>query len=180
MSDAGADLLAACDAVVADVALFPEYDAAGNLLHTHCNASTLTLAHAKDCHDFDVLPGADPMMADQMHEVMAANASKRWKRGTGVEAAAHALGGGLAFASATAAMLGERHGHIAGVRPEATRFSGSLGKDVPMLANVGRGDPDKPLGAPNKAGVRRKPNWNCKASQAFPPAKGEPDYFLFA
>jgi len=77
-----------------------------------------------------------------------------------LNAAAHALGGGLAFAAMSSGQLGEAHGHITAIFPAPMQFSGSLNKNVCMVANVG------------------KQNGEEKVSQAFPVALGEPDYFL--
>lgn len=148
-------LKAACDAVVRDPALFPVKDAAGNIVETHCNFGAVRVANAMGCHELDHL------MADDQHATMLVNKSGLWKKADGAAAAAHAMAGGLAFASASGAMLGEAHGHIAAVCPEPMQFSGSLGKDVPILANVGKTDAEE------------------KESLAFPVAKGEPDYFVW-
>jgi hypothetical protein len=174
--DRGELLKAACDAVVADPALQPEYSAkTGLLIATHCDDGAAHVARAMGCEEF-----ADPdLTADLMHALMTANASGRWRRVSGQEAVFHALDGGLAFAAATGAMLGEKHGHICAIRPEARQFSSSLNRDVPMVANVGKGDPSAPLVDGPAKGLRTKRNWNCRVSGAFPVAKGEPEYFIW-
>lgn len=149
MSDTGAVLKAAADAALATQAFQP---GAGV---THCNAATAFIARAMGCLELDGL------MADGQCALMAANASGRWRRGTGAEATIHALGGGLAVAAMSSERLAEAHGHVAAVYPLGMQASGSLKHDVPVLANVGR-----------TVGV-------MKSSSAFPVTKGEADYFLW-
>lgn len=170
--DPGAILKTACDSVVAAPELRPEYNSAGDLIETFCNIGARRVAQALGCHDFDDVN----LNADAMHGIMAAG----WLQVTGAEATLRALDGGLAFASVTGSKIGEAHGHIAAIRPEAQQPSSSLGHDVPVVANVGRGDPQAPLVAGSRAGIKTKRNWNCRVSQAFPVAKGEPDYFIKA
>lgn len=171
--DPGEILKAACDGVVAATELRPEYSVkSGKLLRTFCNIGARRVAQAMGCHDFD----DTDLNADAMHALMLA----KWKKVDSREAVLHALDGGLAFASMTGKQLGDEHGHIAAVRPEARQRSGSLGVDVPMVANVGKGDPDAPMLPGAQTGIKTKRNWNCKSSQAFPVSKGEPDYFIKA
>lgn len=145
-------LKAACDAVLLDPALKPSPD--GKV--THCNSAAQIVAKALGCDEFDDPKGA-PIMANAMHAVMKANASGKWKPADGRSATLHALDGGLAFA----AIVEEVHGHLAAIYPVGMQASGSLKKDVPMVANVG-----KTVGL-------------MKVSGAFPVANGEPDYFVW-
>lgn len=147
-------LRSVCYEVVHDPGLQPLIEN-GEVVETHCNAAAERVAQRMGCEELDNL------MAEQQHEVMRANVTKRWAKVDGMTASAHANAGGLAFASATAEMLCARHGHIAALTPEPMEYSGSLGKDVPMVANVGKQDADE------------------KESQAFPVAYGEPDYFIW-
>lgn len=161
MSDNGELLKDACDQVINDPALRAEIDPrTEEVIRTHCNEGALLVAQAMGCDEFNT--DGDPLMADQMIELMQTNASGRWKVGTGSEAAIHALGGGLAFAAKTSHELSEAHGHIAAVYPVGMQYSGSLKHDVPLCANVG------------------KQNAEEKVSQAFPPSKGEPSYYLWS
>lgn len=150
-----AALKAAQAAILADQSLQPVKDASGRIVETHCNFGAERVARAMGCRELDGLK------ADDQCAVMLGNASGLWAKVGGTEACAHAMAGGLAFAAMTAAQLGEDHGHIASVSPEPMQFSGSLGKEVPMVTNIGRADLDE------------------KESQAFPVAKGEPDYFTW-
>lgn len=145
-----------CDEIVHDPSLEPFRDSSGKIVETHCNEGAERVAQALGCDELDNL------MADQQYRVMEENQSGRWKKVLGQEATDHALSGGLAFAAATSAMLGETHGHIAAVYPAPMEWSGSLAKDVPMVANVGKTDAEE------------------KESAAFPVAMGEPDYFTWA
>lgn len=149
-------LKAAQAAALANPAMAPQKDAAGNVVKTFCNFAAQLVAKAMGCDELDNL------MADDQFSVMIANASGRWKRVSGQEAASWAMAGGLAFAAASSAMLKEAHGHIASISPEPCQFSGSLDTYVPMLCNVGMTDADE------------------KTSLAFPVADGEPDYFTWA
>lgn len=170
----GEVLRAACDDAVAAPELRPEYAATGGTspIRTFCNLGARRIAQAMGCKDFD----AQDLNADAMHDIMA----RSWGKVAAQAAVMHALDGGLAFASMTGSQLGSAHGHLAALRPEAMQASGSLGRDVPMLANIGVGDPDAPLIASGRAGIKTKRNWNCKASQAFPmKAKGDPDFFIW-
>lgn len=180
-------LLAACDAVVAAPDLLPEYTVQGDLVRTWCNVGAQRVAQAVGCPDLD-LPNVEEN-ADFLAGLLSK--SSRWVRLDGTQAVLHALGhpggqwggckpncqGGLAYAVLTGAQLAERHGHIATVRPEPLRDSSS-GK-VPMLANVGRGCPTIPL-RPLKPGVLTRPNWNCRASEAYPIKRvGHPSYYAW-
>ena len=150
------ELKAACDSVINNPALRP---ANGK---THCNAGALETAQAADCHEFDVEEGAEPLIADEMYAIMAADESGRWEKVDGATATEHALAGGLGYAALPSARLHEAHGHIATIYPTEMQMSGSLGKEVPVVANVGVTDAEE------------------KESLAFPVAYGEPDYFIFS
>jgi hypothetical protein len=150
-----AKLKSAQAAILADQSLQPVKDAAGNIIETHCNFGAERVAREMGCLELD------GMVADDQYATMARNASKLWAKVSGQTAAAHAMAGGLAFAAMTAAQLGDAHGHIASISPEPMQWSGSLGKDVPMVVNIGRVDTDE------------------KESMAFPVAKGEPSYFTY-
>lgn len=150
------ELKAACDAVIADPALLPVKDAAGKIIETHCNFGAQKIARAGGCTELDGLN------ADQIHAMMELNASGRWVKVGGSQATQHALSGGLGFAIATSKMLEEQHGHVDAVYPAPMQFSGSLQTYVPIVANIGVTDVEE------------------KESQAFPVAKGEPDYFIWS
>jgi hypothetical protein len=147
--DPGAILKAACDAALANPAFQPKN---GN---TFCNFAVQSIANALGCHEFDGL------MADEIYQTMAANASGRWTKVSGSDATIHALGGGLAVAGLPSQRLGEAHGHVAVLYPVGMQYSGSLKHDVPVVANVG-----KTVGA-------------MRSSGAFPILDGEADYFTW-
>lgn len=163
MTDAGQTLLDACNSIIHNPDLAPELDpTTEKVLATHCNAGALEVAQAMNCHEFDVPEGAEPLLADQMIWHMRTNFSGRWSRATGSEASIHALSGRLGFAAMSSGELGEDHGHICAVFPAGMQRSGSLKRDVPLVANVGMCNGEE------------------KVSQAFPVSKGEPDYYLYA
>lgn len=163
MSDAGEMLKDACDQVIHDSDLAPEKDPyTGKIVKTHCNQGALLVAQAMGCNEFDTAPGEEPMMADAMVALMAENASGRWRVVDGPQASIHALSGGLCFAAMTSEQLDEAHGHICAVYPVGMQSSGSLGHDVPMVANVGVCLAEE------------------KSSQAFPVLRGEATYYAWS
>ena len=176
-NDPGDDLRERCNALVSDPSLQPEYSKDGKLMRTFCNFGALRMAQAAGCSEFD---GKD-VTADVMYSIMALNKTGRWKRVENRIAVLHALDGGLAFAAATGSSMKAGHGHIAVIRPEGMQRSGTLGHDVPIVANIGQGDPDAPLVDTGKdTGIKTRRNWSCKVSQAFPCKKhGEPSYFIW-
>lgn len=178
MSDPGQVLKDACDAILADPDLRPDYDKSGKLLRTFCNCGLRRVAQAVGCQELD-----DPnATADIMLGIVKENKSGRWKRGTGSEATIHALSGGLAIAGMSSSDLGEAHGHVCVVYPVGMQRSNSLGKDVPMVANVGPGDQASPLvDVKGRPGIKTRNNWLCSVSWAFPCKRleKEPDYFLW-
>lgn len=139
----------ACAAAVSNPAFAP-----GNGV-THCNQAAQFIANAMGCTELD------NKMADQQHAAMVANTSGRWTKVDGASATAFALLGGLGFASMSSAQLKEAHGHIAAIYPAPMQFSGSLNKNIPIVANVGVNESEE------------------KESMAFPVAMGEPDYFIY-
>lgn len=153
MIDKGEALKDACDMVIADPEL--ETKRVDGVLVTHCNQGAEMVAEAMGCTD---LSGYD---ADEQYQILSADTSGRWKKVEGSEATIHALDGGLGFAAMPSHRLGEKHGHIAAIYPAGMQASGSLGKDVPMVANVGKQDREE------------------KVSEAFPVKMGEPDYFIW-
>src|SRR6185312_11935366 len=145
--DPGAVLKAAADAALVN----PKFQPGKG--ETHCNQAVQSIAEEMGCTELSY------RMADEQYQVMAANASGRWKKVSGTDATLHALDGGLAIAALPSQRLGEAHGHVAAVYPIGMQWSGSLGHDVPMVANVGK-----------RVGLMR-------SSEAFPVADGEADYF---
>ena len=81
-----------------------------------------------------------------------------WTKDSGEKASEHAEKGGIALAAKVYPM----HGHIAVVFPKGSlAWSGSWGKLVPFVANVG------------------KRNGVMKTSEAFPVLEGQPEYWLY-
>ena len=172
--DPGDALKDLCDALVADVSLQPEYSKDGRVLRTFCNFGARKMAQAAGCLEFN-----GDINADDMNKVMVSNKTGKWEKVSGRTAVLYAIDGGLAFASATGASMKAAHGHIAVIRPEGMQKSLTLGHDVPIVANIGVGDPSAPLVDTDK-GTKTRKNWDCKVSQAFPCKKyGEPSYFIW-
>lgn len=140
-----------CDSVMAEQDLAPS----GGV--THCNQGARRIAQAMGCDEFDDME----LTAEDMGKIMDANASGKWLKVIGATATVNALQGRLGFAFMSAERLKEPHAHIAAIYPAPMQFSGSLGIEVPMVANVG------------------KANVEEKESMAFPPADGEPDYYVY-
>lgn len=160
------------DDLVRDSTLFPAYDVGGNLQKTFCNFGVLRQAPGEVFEQFK------DMMAEQMACAMRDDKTGIWKPCSGLDASNWALDGKRAIAAMTAEEMGEAHAHVARVYPAMMEMSGSLGRGVPLVANIGKGDPSKDLyGLPG--GAQTKPNWVCKSSQAFPIHSGEAHYFLF-
>ena len=163
MSDNGQILMDACNLIINDPSLQPEYDkVTGCLTKTHCNQACLLVARTMGCLEFNTPVNKDPLRADEMISLMLANASGKWRTGTGSEATIHALSGGLAIAAMSSKVLKAAHGHVAIVAPIGMQNSGSLKKDVPLVANIGK-----------TVGI-------MKSSGAFPVSVGEAQYFLYA
>ena len=176
MKDLGT-LKAAIAAALADTKMKAEYDAAGNLLRTHCNAGAVAVGKPMGCRELEDESGS-PICADDQYAVMAANKSGKWNKVFGAAASLWAQQGGLSYAAMTSKMLTERaaqaalaagkpfpkpdaHGHIDALSPEPMQMSGSLGHPVPMVCNIGLKNQDE------------------KESEAFPVACGEADYFIW-
>lgn len=162
------------DRLVDSPNLWPIYDKDGKLLETFCNFSARLAAQAMLCDEFN-----DPdLLADDMVSIIRLNASGKWHITTGQEAANQSIAGKLAYACQDSKTMMESHGHITLISPEAMRYSGSFEKDVPVVANIGKGDPSKALQQieNHPLGYQTKPNWYCKTSEAFPVSKGEPLY----
>jgi len=166
------------DGIIVRPDLFPLYSENGTLMTTYCNLAARLAAQACGLKDFDDAS----LMADDMYKILSTINDGRIKKVDGMTACTHAMIGALGFACASGPMLGEAHGHIAAIFPAPLQGSGSLGHSVPMLANVGRGNPAIDL-YKNSAGILTRPNWVCKSSQAFPVSiAGQPfeaPYFIF-
>lgn len=143
--DAGDTLKKACDAVLSDPSLRPSSGV------THCNQALARIASACGYTAF-----AGLLADDILAEVVAA---PEWEEVSGSDAAIHALSGGLVFAGMSSTRMGEAHGHVAAIYPLGMGRSGSLGHDVPMVANVGK-----------FVGI-------CLSTEAFPVAVGEASYY---
>ena len=144
------DIKALCDAALSNPAFKPKNGV------THCNEAVNQVAVAVGCSEFVGL------MADEIYQTILTNASGKWAKVDGSDAAIWSLSNGLAIAGLPSQRLGEAHGHVCVIYPLGMEGSASLGHDVPMVANVGK-----------SVGV-------MKSSQAFPPSEGEADYFIYA
>lgn len=102
---------------------------------------------------------SQPMTARQMIAAITEKGSG-WLRCEGKQAADFAMRGG--FALSFMSMAPEVHDHVAVVYPAAMQASGSLGKFVPIVANVGTA----------------KTHGIVKSSGAYPVAKGEASYAI--
>lgn len=137
-----------CDAVLANPDYRPHTMARDGNTWTFCNRATHEVAWK-----FARYWGFEMLLANAMIDKME-NDPQWTKVKEGIWAAEYARSGGFAVAC----QRGEKHGHIAVVRPEPNKYSHSWHKPVPILNNVGR-----------KNGIMR-------ASEAF---KTEPDYWIF-
>lgn len=144
-----------CHELIADPALWAHDITGDGKPETFCSQAVRRAANRYGCSDFGA--ELDPITANMICDRLAGGLPG-WRQDTGDRAAAHALKGGLAIA----AKAYEPHGHVAVVAPRAMQHSGSWGKDVPVLANVGK-----------------PPNRFEKVSEAFPVAAGEPGFYLY-
>lgn len=142
-------LRAACKQVLLDKSLWPSGD------ETHCNQAVARVAAALGCRELDGL------MADGIYALVSDDKNGRWTPCDGVNAAMHALCGGLAIAAMTSQQLCMKHGHVAVIFPLPLKRSPSLGRRVPFVANVGE-----------TVGI-------MLSSAAFPVARGEAKYFAW-
>lgn len=117
---------------------------------TYCNLAVRRVAKG-----LDIEPWRKDAMANEMIDTM--ESSPVFRKDTAERASAHAIKGGLAVAGHKY----KEHGHVAVVYPTACQSSGSLGKFVAVVANVG------------------KENGLMLSSQAFPVAYGEATYYLY-
>jgi len=131
-----------CDRTAADISLAPR--TTGGITVTFCNVAFRHIAQALGCADFPASLCANDMIG---------LISKNWIRADAGQAQRAALAGRLA----AACKKGNTHGHIAAVYPAPMQYSGTFGKNVPLVANVGR-----------QNGIMR-------VSQAF---SAEPDYYI--
>lgn len=125
---------------------YPELDN-GVLVKTHCNQFVCEVAHAVGCEDFFDSITHQPMMADDIIQMMAG--SDRWAelRVAGLApdemtknlkwVQMWANQGYLTIAGATGQALGSAHGHVAVIRPGIMKSSGKWG-ECPVVANVGK------------------------------------------
>lgn len=160
------------DDLVRDSTLFPQYDSKGVLLKTFCNLGVQRNAPG------ETFAGFDKLMAEEIcHRLEKMVEEGKAKLLTGLLAAEKAMEGLRVIAAMTKEEMGADHAHVARVYPASCQMSGSLGKMVPMLANIGKGDSSKDLyGLPG--GMQTKPNCICKSSYAFPVHAGEARYYL--
>ena len=114
-----------CDSVVADPYLVAVDQ--GDKLKTFCNLSVYRI-----CRQFASNNDFDGLLANQIFDYCAT--SDKWAKVDGPWAAEFAQSGGLAIA----AQKEKGHGHCAVVYPAPMIRSPSWGKDVPVIANVGK------------------------------------------
>jgi hypothetical protein len=161
-------------ALIAYPSLRPQYSHEGDLIATYCNFGAKRNLPGESFTEFE----AKDLDADGMYAIMTENKSGKWRKITGKEAAAWAMEGNRVHGCLPSHRLNEKHGHIVWIWPAPCQMSGSLGLNVPLCANIGKGDPTLDL-VTMADGTQTKFNWGCKISQAFPVHVGEPDYFVY-
>mgnify|MGYP007031184691 CR=1 FL=1 len=127
-----------------------DFDGDGKVDETYCNFAVQKAARYYGYKLFD------NKNANSITEYLELGLAT-WHKDNGLRAAYHAMIGGLAIA----AKKYPKHGHVAVIAPRPCEFSGSWGKEVPIVANVG------------------KKNGFMKVSEAFPVKDGEPGYYLY-
>lgn len=119
--------------------------------NTYCNLAFISVAAEFGCYDFD-----NTMLANRIIDII--EQSNSWFREfRGDLAAKYANRGYFGVACKHYPI----HGHIAVIAPMDMEYSGSLKKNVPIVANVG------------------KTNGYMRISLAFPPEGGEPEYYFY-
>lgn len=155
------------DAVREQADLRPQVDEEGHVLRTFCNIGLDRILGLCGIPRLINKVSMQPLCANDICDYMR-NSFTRWTKVTGEVACARASQGILVVAcrhSDTA----NGHGHIAAVYPAPMQNSGSWGKDVPMLNNIGR--PFKPKPPFTEEDLK---NRVLKSSQCF---RKEPDYY---
>lgn len=147
------------DAVRIQPDLRPELDDDGHVVRTFCNIGLDRILGLYGAPRMVNKLNGEPLCANDMVAYM--RGSNRWEKVDGGAAVARASQGVLVVAAQAA----EGHGHVVAVYPAPAQHSGSWGKDVPMLNNIGR---------PFKDG---SVNMVAKASLCF---RTEPEYFSTA
>lgn len=131
------------------IAKYPPKVVDGNVVETYCNFALQEYAKS---FGYDGFKGLN---ANEICE--KAEADKAFAKDSAERATEHAKKGGFAFAGKQYT----GHGHVAAVYPGPMVYSGSWGKFVPLLGNVG------------------KKNGIMATSLAFPIRLGEPTYYLY-
>ena len=152
------DLKSVLDTVRQQEDLKPVVDAEGHVLKTFCNIGLDRILGLYGTPRMANKLNGQPLCANDMVDYMR-NSATAWTEVTGEVACARASQGILVVA---AQGNDSGHGHVAAVYPAPAEHSGSWGKDVPMLNNIGR---------PNKKG---EANQVWKASLCF---RTEPKYY---
>lgn len=148
------------DAVRKQPDLMPVVDKDGHVVRTFCNVALDRILGLCGVPRMVNKLNGQPLCANDMVEYMQ-NSTTVWSEVNGDVACARASQGILVVA-AQHSDTANGHGHVAAVYPAPQEHSGSWGKDVPMLNNIGR---------PNKKG---EANQVWKASLCF---RTEPKYF---
>jgi hypothetical protein len=128
----------------------PKLSPTGEVLETYCNLGLAEIGKAVGCTE---IAG---MRANKIHD-HALSHPDRFIEVNGLTAHGLAMRGNFVFASKKAPV----HGHVACVYPDAMSYSGSLKRNVPVLANIG------------------KENGVMASSRCFPVADGECSYFFW-
>lgn len=122
------------DAVRSQADLAPLKDADGHVVRTYCNVALDRILGLCGVPRMVNKLNGSPLCANDMAEFMA-NSPTIWKEVTGDAACARASQGILVVA---AQRNDDGHGHVACVYPSPEEYSGSWGKGVPVLNNIGR------------------------------------------
>jgi len=147
--------------------LRPLVDKDGHVLATYCNIGLDRVLGLCGIPRMTNRLTQQPLMANDMCDYMR-NSFTRWTKVSGEVACARASQGILVVACRRSDTF-NGHGHVAVVYPAPMQNSGSWGKDVPMLNNIGR--PFKPKPPFTEEDLK---NRVLKSSQCF---RKEPDYY---
>lgn len=149
---ARAKLQGLCLELVSDPALRMQDVTGDGIPDTQCSAAV-----RRACERYGFF-GFAGLRANMIVSRLKSGTARGWRPAPAARAIEHALRGGLGIAGKEY----QPSGHVAVIAPEPGRLSGSWGKIVPVVANVGK-----------------PPNRIMVASEAFPVSQGEPGYWIF-
>ncbi len=122
------------DQVFANKAYWPKEEDGDEI--TFCNVASLAVANGVECHDFDPMPGAQPLRADEIYHLLVS--SKLFIPTRMAMCQALVNEGNLILAIAPSWNLHQGEGHVCTLTPGVGDFSGRWNSFTPLCMNLGR------------------------------------------